>query len=108
MLQFGKEQYRHNHHHVKPGGLCGYNRSNTISDECDNNGSNPEYMELRLFNVIVQSQQQSQYSATAHKQAVIHRIKNIKQIPQNTYKSERAVRTEQRCLPFTLQTDFPL
>ena len=94
MLQFGKEQYRHNHHHVKPRGLCGYNRSNTISDECDNNGGNPEYMELRLFNVIVQSQQQSQYSATAHKQAVIHRIKNIKQVPQNTYKSERAVRTE--------------
>ena len=65
-------------------------------------------MKLRLLDVVVQTEQQPQYGTTTHEQAVFHRVKNIKQIPQNTYESERAVRTEQRRFTFTLQADFPL
>ena len=108
MLQLGEEQNSYHYHDIKPGRLRVYDGSDTISDECNDNGSDSEYMELGLLDVVVQTKQQTQYSTTAHEQTIFHRVENIKQIPQNAYESERAVCTEQRRFPFTLQADFPL
>ena len=74
MFQFGQKKHRHNHHDVKPGRLSGYDRSHAIGYQRNNNGSNTKNMKLRLLDVIVQPQQQSQHCTTSHKQTHIRRV----------------------------------
>ena len=105
MFQLRKEQHGHNHHYIKPRGLRGDNRRNAIRDERNDNGGNPEHVELGLLDVIVQGKQHSQDSPATHKQAVVHRIENIEEITQNADKSKGTVCSEQGGLPFAFQTD---
>ena len=51
-------------------------------------------MKLRLLDVIVQPQQQSQHCTTSHKQTHIGRVEYIEQIPQDSDKSKCTVGPE--------------
>ena len=108
MFQFGQKKHRHNHHDVKPGRLSGYDRSHAIGNQRNNNGSNTKNMKLRLLDVIVQPQQQSQHCTTSHKQTHIGRVEYIEQIPQDSDKSKCTVGPEKGSFTLTLQTDSAL
>ena len=74
MFQFGQKKHRHNHHDVKPGRLSGYDRSHAIGNQRNNNRSNTKNMKLRLLDVIVQPQQQSQHFFLPYKTTFYHPI----------------------------------
>ena len=108
MLQLGEEQHGDNDHHIEPGRLRGHNRRYAVSNEGDDDGSDAEYMVLRLLHVVVQPQQYAQHCAAAHEEAVVHGVEDIEQVTQDADEGEGAVGTEERSFPFALQADFPL
>lgn len=108
MLQLGKKQHRDHQHDGKPRRLRHDHRRQAIGDKGNDNGGDAKDMILRLLDIIVQSQQQSQHRAAAHEQAVVCRVKNIEQVTQYAYESKRTVRTEQSRLTLALQADFAL
>ncbi|ERI80822.1 hypothetical protein HMPREF1981_03559 [Bacteroides pyogenes F0041] len=108
MLQLGEQKNGDHYQHIEPRGLGGYDGSDAVSDEGDNDGSDPENVEFRLFDVIVHPQQHAQNGAAAHKQPEPRRVEYIKQITENADESKCTVGSEERRFPFALEADAPL